>query len=39
MNPKQLEAGLRAISSGIPYTILFGIEAIGFPAFELLPKS
>ena len=36
VNPKKLEAGLRTNSAGIPYTLLLGIEAIGFPTFGLL---
>ena len=41
----ELETGLRPNSAGIPYTLLLGIEAIGFPTFGLLlsgsylPKS
>ena len=34
--PKKLETGLRTISAGIPYTLLYGIEAMGFPTFGLL---
>ena len=36
VNPKKLETGLRSNSAGIPYTLLFRIEAIGFPSFGLL---
>ena len=36
VNPKKLETGLRTTSAGIPYTILKGIEAVGFPTFGLL---
>ena len=36
VNPKKLETGLRPNSAGIPYTLLLGIEAIGFPTFWLL---
>ena len=32
----KLETGLRPNSAGIPYTLLSGIEAIGFPTFGLL---
>ena len=32
----KLETGLRPISAEIPYTLLLGIEAIGFPTFGLL---
>ena len=31
-----METGLRTISAGIPYTLLLGTEAIGFPTFGLL---
>ena len=36
-HPKKLEAGLRTVCAGIAYTLLFRIEAIGFPTFGLLP--
>ena len=36
VNPIKLETGLRPNSSGIPYTLLLGIEAVGFPTFWLL---
>ena len=36
VNPIKLETGLRLNSAGIPFTLLFRIEAIGFPAFRLL---
>ena len=36
VNPIKLETGLRLNSAGIPYTLLFRIEAIGFPTFGLL---
>ena len=36
VNPKKLETGLRSNSAGIPYTLLFRIEAIGFLTFGLL---
>ena len=36
VNPIKLETGLRPNSAGIPYTLLFRIEAIGFPTFRLL---
>ena len=36
VNPIKLETGLRPNSAGIPYTLLLGIEAIGFPTFWLL---
>ena len=36
INPKKLETGLRTISAGIPSTLVFRIEAIGFPTFGLL---
>ena len=36
VNPKKLETGLRPNSAGIPYILLLGIEAIGFPTFGLL---
>ena len=36
VNPKMLETGLRPNSTGIRYTLLFRIEAIGFPTFGLL---
>ena len=36
VNPKKFETGLRIISLGIPYALLFRIEAIGFPTFGLL---
>ena len=36
VNPIKLETGLRPNSAGIPYTLLFRIEAIGFPTFGLL---
>ena len=32
----KLETGLRPNSAGIPYTLLLGIEAMGFPTFWLL---
>ena len=32
----KLETGLRHNSAGIPYTLLFRIEAIGFPTSGLL---
>ena len=35
VNPKNLETGLRTNSAGIPYILLFTIEAIGFPTFGL----
>ena len=31
-----METGLRPNSAGIPYTLLLGIEAIGFPTLKLL---
>ena len=34
--PQKSEIGLRTISAGIPYTLLFRIEAIIFPTFGLL---
>ena len=34
--PIKLETGLRPNSAGIPYTLLLGIEAIGFPTFGLV---
>ena len=36
VNPIKLETGLRPNSAGIPYTLLLGIEAIGFPTLGLL---
>ena len=36
VSPKKLETGLRTTSAGIPFTLLFRIEAIGFPTFVLL---
>ena len=36
VNLQKLETGLRTIRAGIPYTLLLGIEAIGFPTFGLL---
>ena len=42
VNPKKLETGLRTISAKVPDTLLFRIEAIGFPTFGLLlyePRS
>ena len=36
VNPETLETGLRTNSSGIPYTALFRIEAIGFPTLGRL---
>ena len=36
VNPIKLETGLRPNSAGIPYTLLLGIEAMGFPTFWLL---
>ena len=36
VNPIKLETGIRPNSAGIPYTLLLGIEAIGFPTFGLL---
>ena len=33
VNPIKLEAGLRPNSAGIPYTLLLGIEAMGFSNF------
>ena len=36
VNPKKLETGFRPNSAGIPYTLLLGIEAIGFPTLGLL---
>ena len=33
---KKLEAGFRTISAGIPYTLLFRVEAFGFPTFGFL---
>ena len=36
VNPQKLETGLRTISAGIPYILLWSIEAIGFPTFGLL---
>ena len=36
VNPIKLEIGLRPNSAGIPYTLLFRIEAMGFPTFGLL---
>ena len=33
VNPKKLETGIRTISAGIPYTLLFRIEAKRFPTF------
>ena len=35
VNPIKLETGLRPNSAGIPYTLLFRIEAMGFPTFGL----
>ena len=35
VNPKKLETGLRTTSAGIPLTLVFRIEAIGFPIFGL----
>ena len=39
VNPIKLETGLRPNSAGIPYTLLFRIEAIGFPTFRRLLYS
>ena len=36
VNPIKLETGLRPNGAGTPYTLLFRIEAIGFPTFRLL---
>ena len=36
LNPIKWETGLRPNSAGIPYTLLFRIEALGFPTFGLL---
>ena len=36
VNPKKLETGKRTNSAGLPHTLLFRIEAIGFPTFGLL---
>ena len=36
VNPKKLETVLRTNSAGIPYSLLFRIEAIGFPTFGIL---
>ena len=36
VSPKKLETGLRSNSAGIPHTLLFRIEAVGFPTFGLL---
>ena len=36
VNSIKLETGLKPNSAGIPYTLLFRIEAIGFPTFGLL---
>ena len=36
VNPIKLETGLRPNSAGIPYALLFRIEAMGFPTFGLL---
>ena len=36
VNPKKLETGLRTNSAGIPYALLFRIEALGFPTVGLL---
>ena len=36
VNPIKLETGLRPNSAGIPYTLLLGIETMGFPTFGLL---
>ena len=36
VNPIKLETGLRPNSAGIPYTLVLGIEAMGFPTFWLL---
>ena len=36
VNPEKLETGLRPNSAGIPYILLLGIEAMGFPTFWLL---
>ena len=33
VNPIKLETGIRPNSAGIPYTLLLGIEAIGFQLF------
>ena len=42
VNPIKLETGLRPNSgpnsAGIPYTLLLGIEAIGFPTFGFYSK-
>ena len=35
VNSKKLETGLRTVSTGIPYTLLLRIEAIGFPTVGL----
>ena len=36
VNPIKLETGLRPNGAGIPFALLLGIEAIGFPTFVLL---
>ena len=36
VHPKKLETGLRTISAGSPYVLLFRIEASGFPTDGLL---
>ena len=36
VKPIELETGLRPNSAGIPVTLLFRTEAIGFPTFLLL---
>ena len=36
---KKLEAGFRTISAGIPYTLLFRVEAFGFPTFGFIAPS
>ena len=34
--PQKLETGLKPNSAGIPYILLLGVGAIGFPTFGLL---
>ena len=36
VNPINLETGLSPNRAGIPYTLLLGMEAIGFPTLGLL---
>ena len=36
VSTRKLETGVRTNSARIPYTLLFRIEAMGFPTFWLL---